>query len=46
MASHLEQQLADLKLNLPEPQTVSTGKKPGPAVPPKPKKPQPQVGTL
>ncbi|KAG8254544.1 lipoma-preferred partner homolog [Homalodisca vitripennis] len=43
MTSHLEQQLAELKLNQSEVHNASPGKKPGPAVPPKPKKPQPQV---
>lgn len=45
MASHLEQQLANLKLCQSEagPQSASHVKKAGPAVPPKPKKPQPQV---
>lgn len=43
MSSHLEQQLAGLKLNTAEGQQPS-GRKLGPAVPPKPKNSQPQVG--
>jgi len=40
MTSHLEQQLASLQLNHGD---VQANRKVGPAVPPKPKKPQPQV---
>ena len=40
MTSHLEQQLAGLQLNHGD---APTSRKVGPAVPPKPKKPQPQV---
>jgi hypothetical protein len=40
MTSHLEQQLASLQLNHGD---LQANRKVGPAVPPKPKKPQPQV---
>lgn len=40
MTSHLEQQLASLQLNHGD---IQANRKVGPAVPPKPKKPQPQV---
>lgn len=40
MTSHLEQQLASLQLDHGD---LQANRKVGPAVPPKPKKPQPQV---
>jgi hypothetical protein len=40
MTSHLEQQLASLQLDHGD---LQASRKVGPAVPPKPKKPQPQV---
>jgi hypothetical protein len=39
MTSHLEEQLASLQLD----HDLQANRKVGPAVPPKPKKPQPQV---
>jgi hypothetical protein len=40
MTSHLEEQLANLQLDHGD---LQANRKVGPAVPPKPKKPQPQV---
>lgn len=42
---NLDQQIANLQINHSD-EAVKAGKKVGPAVPPKPKKSQPQVGKL
>lgn len=45
--SNLEQQIANLQINHEDGvKTTKSGKKVGPAVPPKPKKSQPQVSRL
>lgn len=45
--SNLEQQIASLQINHGDGiKTIKPGKKVGPAVPPKPKKSQPQVSIL
>lgn len=45
--SNLEQQIASLQINHRDGvKTIKPGKKVGPAVPPKPKKSQPQVSKL
>lgn len=45
--SNLEQQIANLQINHGDGiKTIKSGKKVGPAVPPKPKKSQPQVSIL